>query len=61
MGNDAKYGFGRLDLVRWSRGRWRPVVVAMAVEEFKRLKALDSQATVRSTKVAKREKDNVRQ
>ena len=45
---DAKYGFGRLiDLARAEpvavAKHGRPVVVVMAVEEFERLKALDSQ------------------
>jgi prevent-host-death family protein len=45
---DAKYGFGRLiDLARAEpvavAKHGRSVVVVMAVEEFERLKALDSQ------------------
>jgi prevent-host-death family protein len=52
---DAKYGFGRLiDLARAEpvavAKHGRPVVVVMAVEEFERLKALDSQTTLRATK-----------
>ena len=44
---DAKYGFGRLiDLARAEpvavAKHGRPVVVVMAVEEYERLKALDS-------------------
>ena len=44
---DAKYSFGRLiDLARAEpitvAKHGRPVVVVMAVEEFERLKALDS-------------------
>lgn len=43
---DAKYGFGRLiDLARAEpvavAKHGRPVVVALAVEEYERLKALD--------------------
>jgi prevent-host-death family protein len=46
---DAKYGFGRLiDLARTEpvlvAKHGRPVVVVMAVEEFERLKALDTEA-----------------
>lgn len=49
---DAKYGFGRLiDLARTApvavAKHGRPVIVVMAVEEFERLKALESQTTVR--------------
>ena len=52
---DAKYGFGRLiDLARAEpvavAKHGRPVVVVMAVEEFERLKALESQTTLRVTK-----------
>jgi prevent-host-death family protein len=52
---DAKYGFGRLiDLARAEpvavAKHGRAVVVVMAVEEFERLKALDSQTTLRVTK-----------
>jgi hypothetical protein len=44
---EAKYGFGRLiDLARAEpvavAKHGRPVIVVMAVEEFERLKALDS-------------------
>ncbi len=44
---DAKYGFGRLiDLARTSpvtvEKHGRPVVVVMAVEEFDRLKSLET-------------------
>jgi prevent-host-death family protein len=52
---DAKYGFGRLiDLARAEpvavAKHGRHVVVVMAVEEFERLKALDSQTPVRVKK-----------
>ncbi len=45
---DAKYGFGRLiDLARSEpvvvEKHGRPVVVVMAVEEFERLKAVESE------------------
>jgi prevent-host-death family protein len=55
---DAKYGFGRLiDLARAEpvavAKHGRPVVVVMAVEEFERLKALDSRK-VRSGSEAKK-------
>jgi prevent-host-death family protein len=48
--NDAKYGFGGLiDLARAKpvavAKHGRPVVVVMAVENFERLKALESPAT----------------
>ena len=47
MAKDAKYGFGRLiDLARAEpvmvAKHGRPVVVMMVIEEFERLKALDS-------------------
>jgi prevent-host-death family protein len=46
---DAKYGFGRLiDLARAEpviiAKHGRPVVIVMAVEEYERLKAVDSLA-----------------
>ena len=45
---DAKYGFGRLiDLARSEpvvvEKHGRPVIVVMAVEEFERLKAVESE------------------
>ena len=45
---DAKYGFGRLiDLARAEpvvvEKHGRPVIVVMAVEEFERLKAVESE------------------
>ncbi len=54
---DAKFGFGRLiDLARAEpvvvAKYGRPVVVVMAVEEFERLKALDTPATSPKRKVA---------
>ena len=47
---DAKYGFGRLiDLARASpvtvAKHGRPVVVVLSVEEYERLKALDTPET----------------
>ena len=47
---DAKYGFGRLiDLVRAApvavAKHGRPVVVVLSVEEYERLKALDTPET----------------
>ena len=52
---DAKYGFGRLiDLARAKpvavSKHGRPVVVVLAVEEFERLTALDTRATVPARK-----------
>lgn len=49
---DAKYGFGRLiDLARAEpvvvEKHGRPVIVVMAVEEFERLKALESEHRAR--------------
>ena len=50
---DAKYGFGRLiDLARSEplvvEKHGRPVIVVMAVEEFERLKAVESEHRARS-------------
>ncbi len=52
---EAKYGFGRLiDLARANpvavAKHGRPVVVVLAVEEFERLKALDSPLPALATK-----------
>lgn len=49
---DAKYGFGRLiDLARAEpvvvEKHGRPVIVVMAVEEFERLKAVESEHRAR--------------
>ena len=56
---DAKYGFGRLiDLARAApvtvAKYGRPVVVVVAVEEYERLKALDTTATGPGTAGRKR-------
>lgn len=50
---DAKYGFGRLiDLARSEpvvvEKHGRPVIVVMAVEEFERLKAVESEHRAQS-------------
>jgi len=52
---DAKYGFGRLiDLARAEpvtvAKHGRPVVIVLSVEEYERLKALESASTVEKDK-----------